>query len=124
MGIGSSEQRRSGFGSSIAGVQVFAFLDAVEAGGGAPVAVAGSHRLNIKGNHRRCGLRQALEHTAFSGDLFSRDLAERDCIIGKVGRADSTRLELVELVGEPGDVYLIYLWLLHTRFPDTGEERE
>ena len=108
-------------GVRIAGVQVFTFLDTVEAGGGAPVAVAGSHRLNIKGNHRRNGLRQELEQTTFFSDLFSKDLTEREYIVGKVGRVDGTRLEVVELIGEPGDVYLMDLWLLHTRFPNTGD---
>ena len=35
---------------------------------------------------------------------------------------DGVDVEIVEMTGEPGDVYLMNLWVLHTRWPNQSRE--
>lgn len=77
------------------GVQVFALLDDVAPRGGATLAIAGSHRLPAQSPEHGDLRRIARE----SADLV-RDLAERG-------------LELVEMHGRRGDVYLMDMRVLH-----------
>ena len=61
-----------------------------------------------------------LARRPFFRDLFSRDATPEDTL-GAVGRADGVDLQVVELVGQPGDVYLMDLRVLHSRSPNTRE---
>ena len=105
----------------VTGVQFFTFLDTVEPGGGATVAVTGSHRLVNDGTRMRFEeVKTELARRSFFRDLFSRDATPRDTL-GAVGRADGVDLQVVELVGQPGDVYVMDLRVLHSRSPNTRE---
>jgi len=105
----------------VTGVQFFTFLDTVEPGGGATVAVTGSHRLVNDGTRMRFEeVKAELAGRPFFRDLFSRDATPEDTL-GAVGRADGVDLQVVELVGQPGDVYLMDLRVLHSRSPNTRE---
>ncbi len=107
--------------TGIVGVQMFTFLDSVEPGGGGTAAVTGSHRLlndgvavPIKDVNRELG------REPFFRDVLARDRAECDGLFETAGRVQGVDLEVVELVGEPGDVYLMNLQVLHSRNRNTG----
>lgn len=105
----------------VTGVQFFTFLDTVEPGGGATVAVTGSHRLVNDGTRRRFwDVKTELARRPYFRDLFSRDATPEETL-GAVGRADGVDLQVVELVGKPGDVYLMDLRVVHSRSPNTRE---
>ena len=105
----------------VTGVQFFTFLDTVEPGGGATVAVTGAHRLVNDGTRMRFQeVKAELARRPFFLDLFSHDATPEDTL-GAAGRADGVDLKVVELVGKPGDVYLMDLGVLHSRSPNTGE---
>lgn len=106
--------------SGVTGVQFFTFLDTVEPGGGATVAVTGSHRLaNDRIRRSFADVKAELTRRPFFQDLFSQDRPEDT--LGAAGQADGVDLQVVELVGEPGDVYLMDLRVLHSRSPNTRE---
>ena len=105
----------------VTGVQFFTFLDTVEPGGGATVAVTGSHHLVNDGTRMRFeAVKAELARRPFFRDLFSRDARPEDTL-GAVGRADGVDLDVVELVGQPGDVYVMDLRVLHSRSPNTRD---
>lgn len=106
--------------TGIVGIQMFTFLDTVEPGGGGTAAVAGSHRLlndgvavSIKDVNRELG------REPFFRELFARDRDECDGLFETAGRVHGVDLEVVELVGEPGDVYLMNLQVLHSKNRNT-----
>ena len=43
-------------------------------------------------------------------------------LAGKQEKVDGVPLEVVELTGAPGDVWLMDLWVLHTRCPNESAE--
>ena len=51
--------------------------------------------------------------------FLARRRAEGQQLFAANGRVQGVDLEVVELVGEPGDVYLMDLRALHTRCPNT-----
>ena len=105
----------------IIGVQAFTFLDTVEPGGGGTATVTGSHRLLNDGVAVPIkDINRQLEREPFFRDLLARSRDECDGLFETTGRAQGVDLEVVELVGEPGDVYLMNLQVLHSRCPNTG----
>ena len=106
--------------TGIVGVQVFTFLDTVKPGGGGTAVVTGSHRLlNNCGAVSIEGVNRHLDGEPFFRDLFATRRAEGQQLFAANGRVRGVDLEVVELVGEPGDVYLMDLRALHTRCPNT-----
>lgn len=101
------------------GVQLFTFLDRVAPQGGGTLVVAGSHRLLNDGRfHRSKALRRHLSQLRYFRDLCSPHLPHRAQLLGQIAREDGVDLEVVELHGNPGDVYLTDLRLLHTGAPN------
>jgi ectoine hydroxylase-related dioxygenase (phytanoyl-CoA dioxygenase family) len=102
-------------------VQLFGCLDDVGPGGGATVAVAGSHRLvNEAGRFLRArDLRNALKGEPFFSDLWAGRGGEG----GVLPRATigDVPVEVVELTGAPGDVWLTDLRVLHTGAPNGAD---
>lgn len=105
------------------GLQAFTFLDAVEAGGGATLVVAGSHRLlNQFASLSSKEVKQRLKEEQFFEMLFDPDrpaIASPDRATGHVGGID---LSVIELTGAVGDVYLMDLRALHTPAPNSSEK--
>jgi ectoine hydroxylase-related dioxygenase (phytanoyl-CoA dioxygenase family) len=99
------------------GVQLFAFLDRVEPGGGGSVVVAGSHRLLNDGHLRRTGdIRGPLQRLPVFEDLFAEgpDAADgRARWFTEPGAIGDVELQVVELTGAPGDAWLMDLRTLH-----------
>ena len=79
------------------GIQAFFLIDDVAPGGGATLALAGSHRVGTPGRVAASELRQLLKTTG--------DLAQSLHPLG---------IDLVEMSGRAGDVFLMDLRLLHT----------
>ena len=104
------------------GVQLFTFLDRVEPAGGGTLVVAGSHWLFNEGRviHAE-DLRRRLGQEDFFRVLFADDAGDRAPLLDHTGVVGDASLEVVELTGAPGDVYLIDLRLVHTAAPNAHE---
>jgi hypothetical protein len=101
------------------GVQIFAFLETVETGGGGTLAVTGSHRLRNDGVRISSGdLRKKLKQERYFAELMSNKTADRLRFLREVGYVGNVALQVVEMVGEPGDVYFMDLRVLHTVAPN------
>ncbi len=97
------------------GLQVFTFLDDVEPRGGATLVIAGSHLLlNHSAGLSSKKLKQNLRKEHYFRSLFDParpPIAQLEEAMGRVGDVE---LEVVELAGRIGDVYLMDLRVLHT----------
>lgn len=103
----------------VPGVQMFTFLETVAPGGGGTLVVAGSQRLLNNGRFIRSkDVKKRLKRWPFFQDLTSKDATDRDHLLHEVGTADGVEVQVVELCGRPGDVYLTDLRLLHTVAPN------
>lgn len=109
-------------GFSIPGVQVFAFLNHVVQGGGGTLVVAGSHML-FNGDTRISSkqVRQRLKRYSYFRDLMNEQLTDRHRFMDQPGRVDDIELQVVELFGQAGDVFLMDMRLLHAPAPNAAE---
>ena len=106
--------------AGIVGIQMFTFLDTVEPGGGGTAAVTGSHRLLNDGVAVPIKVvNRELAREPFFRDLLARDGTGCDGLFETTERVQGVDLKVVELVGEPGDVYLMNLQVLHAKCPNT-----
>ena len=113
-------------------VKVFCCVDAVEVGGGGTLALAGSHRFADRycaglpvderagnvGAWRRC----------LNTDVWTRELIrpgpepERiHRLMGTSHDADGIELGIIEMTGEPGDVYITDIHTFHCVAPNAGD---
>ena len=100
------------------GVQMFTFIDKVESEGGATLTVAGSHHyVNDQGKVRSKRVLQELRRVPWFKDLFKEPQSRQ--LLDSVSQDGDIELQLVELTGEPGDVYLMDLRVIHTLGPNT-----
>jgi hypothetical protein len=100
-------------------VQMFACLDQVAPGGGGTLVVAGPHRLlNDLGIIRSKDLKKRLKKDAYFRDLTDKFAVERNRFLTEPGRVDGVPLKVLELCGEPGDIYFTDLRLLHSLGPN------
>jgi ectoine hydroxylase-related dioxygenase (phytanoyl-CoA dioxygenase family) len=104
------------------GVQLFAFLDTVEPGGGGTLAVTGSHRLLNQGRVILAReLRRRLRREHFFGALYSATQQDRAGLLRHIGAVGDVALRVVEFTGAPGDAYLMDLRVLHAVAPNVTE---
>ena len=104
------------------GVQLFTFLDTVTEDNGGTLLISGSHRLlNDEGVLGSKETKRRLKRYGFFRDLLNRHYPDRDCLRSRFADLDGVELKLVELTGEPGDVYFTDLRLLHSLGPNTCE---
>jgi len=97
------------------GLQAFTFLDDVEPKGGATLVIAGSHRLaNNSANLSSKLMKSRLQKENYFKRLLDPKRAPIASIPETKGSAQGVNLEVVELCGKVGDVYLMDLRLLHT----------
>jgi ectoine hydroxylase-related dioxygenase (phytanoyl-CoA dioxygenase family) len=107
-------------GSGCPGVQIFAFLDKVAAGGGGTLVVAGSHRLlNLGVRMSSSDLRKQLKREAYFAELMSNKPGDRMRFMREPVHVDGVEQQVVELTGDAGDVYFMDLRVLHTFAPNS-----
>jgi ectoine hydroxylase-related dioxygenase (phytanoyl-CoA dioxygenase family) len=103
------------------GVQLFALLDTVEPRGGGTLAVAGSHRLVDEGRFLRAAdIAARLRREAFFKGLYAGEPSDGEGGGLPKGAVGDVPLEVIELTGAPGDVYLMDLRLLHSAAPNAS----
>ena len=104
------------------GIQVFASLDTVAPKGGATVVVAGSHRLLDDDPWIGPSMKHAtrLRRLPYFRDLMSTDVTDRDRFVDELHRVIDVELQVVELCGEPGDVFLVDMRVLHNTAPNAS----
>ena len=101
------------------GLQVFIFLDDVEPKGGGTLVLSGSHRLlNTSRVMRSKEVKRALRTEPYFRNLFDSERAPLNRLEDTVGLVDGVKLEVIELTGASGDVYLMDLRTLHTPAPN------
>jgi len=121
-----SDRPRLASGQS-AGVQLFAFLDVVDARGGGTLAIAGSHHLLNEGRHiRPSEFGRLLRAEPFFADLLAADppvasRQHRADLLHRTGAVGNVQLQIVEMTGAPGDVWLMDLRVLHLGGPNAAE---
>lgn len=109
------------------GVQLFAFLDVVDAHGGGTLAIAGSHHLLNEGRHiRPSEFGRLLRAEPFFADLLVADPPmaspqHRADLLHRTGAVGSVQLQIVEMTGGPGDVWLMDLRVLHAGGPNAAD---
>ncbi|MEM7531041.1 MAG: phytanoyl-CoA dioxygenase family protein [Chloroflexota bacterium] len=105
----------------IPGVQMFTFLDTVMPRGGGTMVVTGSHRLVNDGTFVRSkDIKKRLRKYEYFGNLTKRDWLSPEHFLSTSGSVGDVELQVVELHGEPRDVYLMDLRLLHTISTNTA----
>ncbi len=104
------------------GVQVFTFVDKVEAQAGGTLFVAGSHRLlNNDGFISSKGFKHRLKRESYFHELMNKHREHRETFLDEIGECDGVTQQVFELTGEPGDVYFTDPRLLHTLSPNTSQ---
>ena len=105
------------------GLQLFAFLEPTEPGGGGTVVVAGSHRLLNDGRHLKAKeINAALRPEPFFRQLFDSRSNVTDAAALPAGRVGGVPLKVMELTGQSGDAWLMDLRVLHAAAPN-GSDR-
>ena len=108
--------------NQLPGVQMFTFLDSVKPQGGGTLVVSGSHQLL---NNQRFISSKEVKKTLkreekYFTRLFSSQVENREKLLLENGKAGDVNLRIIELTGEPGDLYLADLRLLHTIAPNAS----
>jgi hypothetical protein len=113
------------------GAQVFLCVDRIEPRGGGTLFVAGSHRLVDALRRRRppdwAGASRDVRQSLAGEVPWLRELLTvrpgEDRIarfMGRVTASGGAELQVVEAVGEPGDVLAMHPWTLHAPAPNCG----
>lgn len=106
---------------SAPGVQMFTFLDRVVPGGGGTLAVTGSHRLLNEGRRLPSKtIKCRLKREPYFRDLMSYETIDRARFLREPGSVGDVELKVVEMYGEPGDVYLMDIRMLHAIAPNAA----
>lgn len=114
------------------GAQIFLCLDRIEPEGGGTLVACGTHRLvdAIRKREprdwpgRSAEVRKRLDATsAWLAALTSLREGEdrRARFMGDPTPCGDAELQVVELAGEPGDVFVMHPWLLHAPAPNCGD---
>ena len=102
------------------GVQMFTFLTEVKPGGGGTLVVAGSHlQLDALDNFKSKAVRSVLKQEAFFRNLWSKEFPSRLSLMEETQTDRGGSVQVVEMHGKPGDVYLMDLRILHTVAPNS-----
>ena len=104
------------------GVQIFTFLEPVGPRGGGTCVVAGSHLLLNDGQMiRPRDFPRMLSEEPFFRDLFSgRFVVEGDDAALPAAHVANLPVQVMELTGEPGDVWVMDLRIFHAGAPNAS----
>jgi hypothetical protein len=125
------DYRAPGGTSGPPGLQLFLCLDRVEPRAGATLVSCGTHRLidaiRVREGPGFAGRSADLRRRLHAGVPWLRELGSlrpgEDRVARFIERStawDGVELQVVELVGEPGDVWAIHPWLLHAPSANCG----
>ncbi|MEM7016754.1 MAG: phytanoyl-CoA dioxygenase family protein [Pseudomonadota bacterium] len=105
------------------GVQMFTFIERVEHGGAGTVVAAGSHHyLNDRGKVKSGQVKRILRQThPWFKNLLKPSGGSRQHFLEAPTQDGDIELQVVELTGEPGDVWLMDLRLLHSLSPNISD---
>ena len=107
--------------NGIPGVQMFAFINTVQPQGGGTLVVTGSHQLLNEGRRISSNqLRKKLKQEPYFADLLSDQSTDRQRFLDESVEVEGHNMQVVEMVGKPGDVYFMDLRLLHTIAPNAN----
>lgn len=105
------------------GPEMFTFLNKVEPKGGGTLILAGSHRLlNDVDYLSSKGVKRKLKRHAYFRELTGKGDGDRSRFLEEIGYIDNVPVKVVELTGDPGDVYFIDLRLLHSLGANTSDQ--
>ena len=108
-------------GDGFVGVQVFGFIEPVETHGGGTLIAAGSHRLVDEDRFVRSkDVKKALKAKPGYRDLLGKDEQLDRSRFLEPFEVDGIPQQVIEMTGEPGDVFLTDLRMLHTLAPNTS----
>ena len=102
------------------GYQMFTFLAPVQPRCGGTLVVAGSHRVGnpSTGVLRSKRVKGVLKRYDTFADLLSTKSKNRERLLETSETVDGVEVQVVEFTGEPGDVWLMDMRLLHTLAPN------
>ena len=105
------------------GPEMFTFLNKVEPKGGGTLILAGSHRLlNDVDYLSSKGVKRKLKRHACFRELTGKGDGDRSRFLEEIGDIDNVPVKVVELTGDPGDVYFVDLRLLHSLGANTSDQ--
>ena len=105
------------------GPEMFTFLNKVEPEGGGTLILAGSHRLlNDVDYLSSKGVKRKLKRHAYFRELTGKGDGDRSRFLEEIGDIDNVPVKVVELTGDPGDVYFVDLRLLHSLGANTSDQ--
>ena len=105
------------------GPEMFTFLKKVEPKGGGTLLLAGSHRLlNDVDYLSSKGVKRKLKRHAYFRELTGKGDGDRSRFLEEIGDIDNVPVKVVELTGDPGDVYFVDLRLLHSLGANTSAQ--
>ena len=105
------------------GPEMFTFLNKVEPKGGGTLLLAGSHRLlNDVDYLSSKGVKRKLKRHAYFRELTGKGDGDRSRFLEEIGDIDNVPVKVVELTGDPGDVYFVDLRLLHSLGANTSDQ--
>ena len=105
------------------GPEMFTFVNKVEPKGGGTLVLAGSHQLlnDVEYLSSKNVKRRLKRHTYFR-ELTGKGVDDRSRFMEEVGSIDNVPVKVVELTGDPGDVYFVDLRLLHSLGANTSDQ--
>ena len=105
------------------GPEMFTFVNKVEPKGGGTLVLAGSHHLlnDVEYLSSKNVKRRLKRHTYFR-ELTGKGVDDRSRFLEEVGNIDNVPVKVVELTGDPGDVYFVDLRLLHSLGANTSDQ--
>ncbi len=102
------------------GYQMFTFLAPVRPRSGGTLVVAGSHRLGnpTEGVLKSKRVKGVLKRYDVFDNLLNAEGENRERLLDTPETVDGVEVQIVEFTGEPGDVWLMDMRLLHTLAPN------
>lgn len=104
------------------GIQMFTFLNEVLPEGGGTLVVAGSHaQMDELSHFKSKAVRSVLKKEVFFRNLWSKEFPNRRSLMEKTLSDRGGSVQVIEMHGKPGDVYLMDLRILHTVAPNSRD---
>lgn len=110
-------------GAGCPGVQMFTFVDEVLSGAGGTVVIAGSHHYaNDSGRLKSKLVKKQLRQThPWFKQLFDGKGVDDRAYLDTPTRDGPVELQVVELTGQPGDVYFMDIRMIHSLAPNASD---